>query len=109
MRLLALLLIIAFISGCVEKPANNESIPLYPQVVDLAKKDLAHRLNISVEQIKLVRQEKVDWNDTSLGYPEEGMFYAAVITPGFRIVLKAEDKLYEYHSDYTRVVGPKEV
>ncbi len=109
MRLLALLLIIAFISGCVEKPENNESIPLYPQVVDLAKKDLAQRLNISVEQIKFVRQEKVDWNDTGLGYPEEGMFYAQVITPGFRIILKAENRLYEYHSDYTRVVGPKEV
>ncbi len=103
MRLLALLLILAFISGCVEKPVQPE----YPQVVDLAKKDLAQRLNISVELIKFVGQEKVDWPDASLGYPEEGMFYAQVITPGFRIILKAEDKLYEYHSDYTRVVGPK--
>ncbi|MDP2768025.1 MAG: hypothetical protein Q8O41_11375 [Candidatus Methanoperedens sp.] len=88
---------------------NDEVIPEYSPVVDIAKKDLAGRLNIPVEEILLVKQEKVDWSDTSLGFPEDGMMYAQVITPGFRIILKAGDKLYEYHSDYRRVVGPKEV
>lgn len=44
-----------------------------------------------------------------MGFPEEGMMYTQVITPGFRIILKAEGNFYEYHSDYKRVVGPKEV
>ncbi len=115
MRTLAVLLLaLSLISGCVEtKPAdtvyNGAVVPEYSPVVDIAKTDLAQRLNITMEQILLVKQEKVDWSDTSLGYPEPGMFYVQVITPGFRIILKAGDKLYEYHSDYKRVVGPKEV
>lgn len=115
MRLLAaLLLALSLISGCVEtKPAdtvyNGAVVPEYSPVVDIAKNDLAQRLNISVEQIQLVKQEKVDWPNSGLGYEEKGMAYAQVITPGFRIILKAGDKLYEYHSDYKRVAGPKEV
>ncbi len=115
MRLLAvLLLVLSLISGCVEtKPGdtvyNGAVVPEYSPIVDIAKKDLAQRLNISTEQVQLIKQEKVDWPDTSLGYPQEGMMYAQVITPGFRITLKAGGKLYEYHSDYKSVVGPKEV
>ena len=37
------------------------------------------------------------------------MMYAQVITPGFKIILKAGTKLYEYHSDYKRVVEPVEI
>ncbi len=110
----ALLLIIVFISGCLNTNQddtiyNGAVVPEYSPVVEIAKKDLAERLNIPVEKIQLVKQESVEWSDASLGYPEEGMMYAQVITPGFRIVLKAGDKLYEYHSDYKRVVVPKEV
>lgn len=111
MKLLVIFLLTLSLSGCVEsdKISNDSAIPEYPQVVELAKKDLAQRLNISIEEVRLVKQEKVDWHDTSLGFPEEGKMYAQVITPGFRIILKANDKLYEYHSDYKQVVGPKEV
>ncbi|HEY9207338.1 MAG TPA: hypothetical protein VIO58_15615 [Candidatus Methanoperedens sp.] len=72
----------------------------------IAKIDLAERLNISISEIQLVKQQSVDWPDTSLSYPEEGKMYAQVITPGFRIILEAEGKLYEYRSDYERVVVP---
>ena len=111
------LFIVLLFSGCVEQieqtkyetVLNDSVVPEYSPVVDLAKKDLSERLNISIGDIKLVKEEAVDWPDTSLGYPEEGMMYAQVITPGFRIILKSQDKLYEYHSDYKRIAGPKEV
>ncbi len=109
-RILVTLFLIALISGCLEtKPtgnvtnATNQTIP---PVVDIAKNDLAKKLNITVEQVSVISIEKVDWPDTSLGYPEEGKMYAQVLTPGFRIVLKALNKSYEYHSDYERVVAP---
>ncbi len=109
-RILVTLLIIALISGCIgTKPENvtNATNQTIPPVVDIAKNDLAKKLNITVEQVSVISIEKVDWPDTSLGYPEEGKMYAQVITPGYRIVLKAQDKSYEYHSDYERVVAPK--
>lgn len=112
-----ILLIVFLFSGCVEQikqteyetVINDSVVPEYSPVVDIAKKDLSERLNLPVEEIKLVKEEAVDWPDTSLGYPEKGMMYAQVITPGFRIIVKAQDKLYEYHSDYKRIAGPKEV
>jgi hypothetical protein len=111
---LSILIIALIFSGCVEQQQyetvlNDSAVPEYSPVVDIAKKDLSERLNTPIEEIKLIKEEAVDWPDTSLGYPEEGMMYAQVITPGFRIILKAQDKLYEYHSDYKRVSGPREI
>jgi len=109
-----ILFITLIFSGCIEQTQyetvlNDSVVPEYSPVVDLAKKDLSERVNIPIGDIKLVKEEAVDWPDTSLGYPEEGMMYAQVITPGFKIILKAGNKLYEYHSDYERIVGPKEI
>ncbi|MFA4957837.1 MAG: formylglycine-generating enzyme family protein [Candidatus Methanoperedens sp.] len=87
--------------------SSTTVVPEYSPVVDIAKKDLSERLSIPIGDIKLVKEEAVDWPNTGLGFPEEGMMYAQVITPGFRIILKAQDKLYEYHSDYKRIAGPK--
>ena len=114
---LFILFIVLLFSGCVEQieqtqyetVLNDSVVPEYSPVVDLAKKDLSEKLNIPIGNIKLVKEEAVDWPDTSLGYSEKGMNYAQVITSGFRIILNAQDKLYEYHSDYKRIVGPKEV
>lgn len=111
---LFILFIALSFSGCVEQTQyetvlNDSVVPEYSPVVDLAKKDLSERLNIPIADIKLVKEEAVDWPDTSLGFQEKGVNYAQVITPGFRIILKAQDKLYEYHSDYKRIAGPKEV
>lgn len=114
------MILLFLISGCVKTKPNvtdnrsevPESAPVVnnkseiPPVVDIARNELAKRLNISIDQVQVVKIENVDWPDTSLGYPEKGMMYAQVITPGFRIILKAGDRLYEYHSDYRRIVGP---
>jgi hypothetical protein len=71
-------------------------------VVRLAKEDLAQRLSLAPDDIRLVAVEPVDWSDTSLGCPQPGMMYAQVITPGFRVVLEAEGERYQYHTDRDR-------
>ena len=113
-KLMVLFLITIYFTGCLEQSQdetiyNNSVLPEYSPVVDIAKKDLSDSLKIPVADIQLVKEEAVDWPDTSLGYPEEGMMYAQVITPGFKIILKSGNKLYEYHSDYKRVTGPREI
>jgi len=74
------------------------------QVVQLAKEDLARRLDLSPEAIKVVSVEAVEWPDTSLGCPKPGMMYAQVITPGYRVVLEVKGETYEYHTDEGRSV-----
>jgi hypothetical protein len=81
----------------VELPAGAK------QVIQLVQKDLAQRLGLASEAIWLVSVEAVEWSDTSLGCPQPGMMYAQVI-PGFRVVLGAEGKRYEYHTDTGRFV-----
>lgn len=107
-----LLLMMLLVSGCINvkhEPVSNNTIFPEPPVVDIAREDLAQRLNITTGEVKLARQELVNWRDTSLGYPENGMVYTQILTPGLRIILEAGNKTYEYHSDYKRVVGPKDV
>jgi len=74
------------------------------QMVYMAKEDLSKRLGISVDSISVERVDQVDWPDSSLGCPEPGKVYAQVITPGYRILLKADGKTYEYHSGAMRVL-----
>jgi hypothetical protein len=81
-------------------PENQAENPL----VRKAKVDLAHRLNVPIEDIELMQYEEVFWRDTSLGCPQPGMVYAQVITPGFRITLKAKGQIYDYHTDTSRYV-----
>jgi len=69
------------------------------RLVQIAKEDLARRLELSVSEISLISVEAVDWPDTSLGCPQPGMMYAQVITPGYLIVLEAKGQSYEYHTD----------
>lgn len=67
--------------------------------VQLAVEDLVQRFAVARSAVHVLRAAAVEWSDTSLGCPKEGMMYAQVITPGFLIFLSAEGKLYEYHTD----------
>jgi hypothetical protein len=82
----------------VEPPAKAE------QAIRLAREDLAQRLSLAPEAIRLVSVEAVEWSDASLGCPQPGTMYAQVITPGFCVVLEAKRQKYEYHADAGRFV-----
>jgi hypothetical protein len=69
------------------------------RLADLAKADLARQLNMSAEQIQVVKIEAVNWPDASQGCPQPGKMYAQVITPGYQIILSASGKEYDYHSN----------
>ena len=51
------------------------------------------------DDISLVTVETMQWRDSSLGCPREGMEYRQAITPGYLILLQAGDKQYEFHTD----------
>lgn len=90
-----------------ESPSTPQEDKLPPgseDAVQLAKEDLARRLDLSSDVIDVVSVEEVEWPDTSLGCPQPGMMYAQVITPGYCVVLGAEGQIYEYHSGGRQVV-----
>ncbi len=66
--------------------------------VEVAKSDLAERLEVGVESIELIDAATVVWRDSSAGCPRQGMSYMQVLTPGNRIRLRAKDRTYHYHA-----------
>lgn len=74
-------------------PANAEP------AVRAAKRDLASRVGVDVNDVRIVEFEAVQWPDSSLGCPEPGKMYLQVITPGYRVVLQAGGQTYEYHTN----------
>ncbi|MFC1879570.1 hypothetical protein ACFLZW_06610, partial [Chloroflexota bacterium] len=79
--------------------ASSPADPLEHKLFVLTSEDLAAHLNVNVGQIHLVSIESLNWPDTSLGCPQPNIFYAQVLTPGYRITLQVGTKQYEYHSD----------
>jgi hypothetical protein len=73
-------------------------------LINLAKKDLAQRLSVTVDQMTVVSSTYMDWPDASLGCAQKGMVYAQVITPGYRIVLEQGQKQYDYHTSLASTV-----
>ena len=88
-----------------DEPAiSDPKDPFLNKMVMLAKKDLAHRLSIEEEQIKLLEVREVTWSDASLGCPQPGMKYKQVPQDGLLIRLSVAERVYNYHSGGNR--GP---
>ncbi len=81
-----------------ELPEDAESL------VTLAKFDLTLRTGVDFEDISLQSLEETLFDDASLGVPEPGMTYEAVVTPGFIIILEAGGESYEYRASAEKVV-----
>ncbi len=68
------------------------------EVVDRARRDLAQRLGLSESDVAVKSVEPVDFPDAALGAPFDDEMSAQMITPGWRVTLKANDKNYEYRA-----------
>ena len=82
----------------IETPPEA-SAPAQPEAREAAVALLAGELGISSDEVTVLDVMPVDWPDTSLGCPQEGQMYAAVITPGYRFFLEAGGEEYEVHTD----------
>jgi hypothetical protein len=72
------------------------------ELVRIATEDLAARLDISPDQIKLTRFEEVTWPDGSIGCPRKNMRYTQALVNGSLIVLSVDGVDYQYHSGGSR-------
>ena len=67
-------------------------------IVIKARADLAQRLGVSENEIVAAQIDQTDFRDASLGAPVADEMSAQMITPGWRIHLKAGDSTYEYRA-----------
>jgi hypothetical protein len=74
----------------------SEKVSDIADAVAYATKDLAERLGIGRDTIKIAESGAATWPDASLGLREPGKMYAQALCEGYRVVLEAGGKKYEY-------------
>ena len=78
-------------------PSANETVP--GEIEAAARKLLADELGADEGDFRLDGSESVAWSDTSLGCPQEGMAYAQVLTPGYKLVFNHAGASYQVHTN----------
>jgi hypothetical protein len=65
-------------------------------IVARAREDLAQRTGLPVDAIRLFSVESVKGSDAALGCRQPDGLYVQVVTPGFRVMLRAVGQVYTY-------------
>ncbi len=88
--------------------AHGAEDPARDEAVATARAALAQKQGVKAEALEVVAAEPVQWPDASLGCPEKGRMYLQMITPGYRVRLRAGGAIHAVHVAGTRAVvcGP---
>ena len=70
-----------------------------PYAVVAAEQELSEELGIPVDEIDYVSFSREEWPDACLGLADPDEMCAQVITPGWRVVLKAEGQQHVFRTD----------
>jgi hypothetical protein len=68
------------------------------ELLDSIKKDLVERTGASLEEIVVIQDEAVVWNDGSLGCAQPGKMYTQALVSGYRVVLAIGEQKYDYRA-----------
>lgn len=71
--------------------------------VNRARVDLAARLGVKEDEIKEDSVKDAEFSDASFGAGAAGELSAQMITPGWRIRLRAGGEVYEYRGNRNRL------
>jgi hypothetical protein len=74
------------------------------EAVALARRTLADTLSLPAEQLTTVTVAPMQWRDSALGCPERGVASRPVVTPGFKVTLRAAEREYTVHVAGARAV-----
>jgi formylglycine-generating enzyme required for sulfatase activity len=80
-------------------PTASSSEDQPGDVIGRAIEALSGSLGVDKSAIALVSMERQDFPDAALGCPQPGDAAAAVLTPGYKLVLQAGDARHELHTN----------
>lgn len=80
----------------VDAPVGDE----LPPAVEAARDALAGELGVDLSTIELVSFEQQEWSDSCLGLGGPAEICAAVITPGWQVMLMVDGQTYEVRTDF---------
>jgi hypothetical protein len=67
--------------------------------VEAARAALARALGLPDYRVTLAGWQPVEWPDACLGVVRMGVLCAQGVTPGYRLMLQANEQLFEYHTN----------
>ena len=106
--LISILLLSACSTSGINQPVEESLPPELPEdtesLIILAKFDLTIKTGVDIENIVTKSIKETLFDDASLGVPEAGVTYEAIVTPGYIIMLEADGDLYEYRASGAKVV-----
>jgi hypothetical protein len=80
----------------VDIPATNVELPAQLRASVIA--DAARRAGVSESAVVVRGSEEIQFPDGSLGCPQPGMMYTQMVIPGYRVVVQAGGKTFDYRA-----------
>ena len=79
--------------------------PIFPPTAAFeAQKALAQSLGVGVERTTITMIANAQWPDGCLGLASPNEMCSQGVVNGYRVVLRADGRLYEYHTDAAGLV-----
>jgi hypothetical protein len=83
-------------------PPTKKTTPITGEtpkgLLDSIVKDLAERTGATFENITVIQDQAIVWNDGSLGCAQPGEFYTQVTVNGYWVILEIDGKQYDYRA-----------
>jgi hypothetical protein len=98
-KLTSLAALLVALAGAGESPEARTDA-----AVRVARETLRVRLSVPDSRINLMDVRPARWSDASLGCPEKGHVYAQVLTEGYTVHLRVDDRTFD-----VRVAGGRAV
>lgn len=99
---------LVLLAGCQQEPAPpgetaaadapSLTTGTIPAVTVTARNNLASRLGVQADDVKILESRSVYWRNAALGCPDPERSYAQVLTPGWLIRLAVGQTEYRYHA-----------
>lgn len=80
------------------QPPPATSVVLPRPLLEALQADAAKRSSVSADQLSVASAEKVTWSDGALGCPQPGGMYTQATVPGYRVFMRAGDRVLLYHA-----------
>ena len=91
-------------SGVARRPASKNRVTNIDAIEKQAVADLARRLDVAEDQVRVVRRVAQRWEDDSLGCASAQPSTRGIVA-GFKLVLDNAGRRYTYHTDLDRVMA----
>lgn len=82
----------------VESSGKDAGGMSYQDQIDAAKADFVSRFDKPDDQFEVWEAVAVDWASGAIGCPMKEMNYTMALLPGFKIVIKSGETLYQYNA-----------